>query len=145
MELLKCLLISSLLFLSFFFFLRWSIFQSLYWICHNIASVVFCFGFWLRGIGVLSSPSRDRTCTACVGRWNLNHWTIRKVPDELFWKSDIQNLWCHHWPNWSPWSHGECTGVEQSWGCQQGTEDRTRETSAACNASIPHRIWTLLS
>lgn len=79
MELLKCLLISSFFFLSFFF-LRWSIFQSFYWICHNIASGFFYFGFWLRGIWVLSSPSRDWTCTASVGRWNLNHWTIRKVP-----------------------------------------------------------------
>ena len=28
----------------------------------------------------LSSPTRDRTRTPCIGRWSLNHWTTREVP-----------------------------------------------------------------
>ena len=30
--------------------------------------------FWLQGMRHLSSPTRDWTCTPCIGRWNLNHW-----------------------------------------------------------------------
>ena len=37
--------------------------------------------FWLRGMWNLSSPTRDRTCTPCIGRQSLNHWTMREVPD----------------------------------------------------------------
>ena len=144
MELLKCMLISSLFFKRFFF-LMWFIFQSLYWICYNIASVVLCFGFWLRGIWVLSSLAGDRTCTACVGRWNLNHWTIRKVPWWALLKVKYSEPLMSPLTKLAPLISWWMTGVEQSWGCQQGTEDRTRETPAACNASVPHRIWTLLS
>ena len=36
--------------------------------------------FWLRGMWDLSSPTRDRTCTPCIGRRSLNHWTAREVP-----------------------------------------------------------------
>ena len=28
----------------------------------------------------LSSPTRDRPCAYCIGRWNLNHWTAREIP-----------------------------------------------------------------
>ena len=28
----------------------------------------------------VSSPTRDRTCIACIGRRILNHWTTSKVP-----------------------------------------------------------------
>ena len=28
---------------------------------------------------VLSSPTRDRTCTPCFGRWSLNQWTSREI------------------------------------------------------------------
>ena len=27
----------------------------------------------------LSSPTRDWTHTRCIGRWSLNHWTIREI------------------------------------------------------------------
>ena len=27
----------------------------------------------------LNSLTRDRTCTNCIGRWNLNHWTIGDI------------------------------------------------------------------
>ena len=65
-------------FLKFFFYVDH--FKSLYWICYNIASVL-CFGvFWPKGIWDLSSPTRDWTCTPCLGRWSFNHWTTREVP-----------------------------------------------------------------
>ena len=28
----------------------------------------------------LSSPTKDRTCAPCIGRWSLNHWTAGEVP-----------------------------------------------------------------
>ena len=28
----------------------------------------------------LSSPTKDQTCTPCIGRGSLNHWTTREVP-----------------------------------------------------------------
>lgn len=36
--------------------------------------------FWPRGMWDLSFLTRDRTCTPCIGRQNLNHWTVREVP-----------------------------------------------------------------
>ena len=36
--------------------------------------------FWPRGMWDLSSPTRDRTYTPCIGRRSLNHWTAREVP-----------------------------------------------------------------
>ena len=32
----------------------------------------------------LNSPNRVRTCTFCLGRWGLNHWTTWEVPFFLF-------------------------------------------------------------
>ena len=63
--------------LFFKIFLTWNIF-SLYWICYNIASV-FVLVFWPQGIWDPSSPTRDWTCTPCVGSQSLNHWTTREV------------------------------------------------------------------
>ena len=46
----------------------------------------FCFIFWPQGIWDLSSLSRDRTLTPCVGRWLttvltpcIHHWTSRDI------------------------------------------------------------------
>ena len=36
--------------------------------------------FWLRGMWDLSSLTRDRTWTLCIGSQSLNHWTTREVP-----------------------------------------------------------------
>ena len=76
---------------SFFFlrFLNVDHFKSFYWICYNIASV-FCCLFdlvlvsWPQGMWDLSSQTRGRTCTPCLGRQCLNHWTTREVPICLF-------------------------------------------------------------
>ena len=32
----------------------------------------------------LSSPTRDRTRVPCIGRWILNHWTTREIPQLPF-------------------------------------------------------------
>ena len=40
--------------------------------------------FWLCGMWDLSSPTRDRTRTPCIGRGSLNHWTAREGPSMLF-------------------------------------------------------------
>ena len=53
--------------------------QSLYWICYNIASVS-CFGFFPWEAYKILAPHRDQTCTACIEKWSLNHWTAREVP-----------------------------------------------------------------
>ena len=36
--------------------------------------------FWPRGLWDLSSLTRDRTRTPCIGKWSLNHRTAREVP-----------------------------------------------------------------
>ena len=40
--------------------------------------------FWPRGVWDPSSPTRDRTCTRCVGRQSPNHWIAREVPKNFF-------------------------------------------------------------
>ena len=42
--------------------------------------VFYVLAFWLRGMWDLSSPTRDRTHTPCIGRQSLNHRTTREVP-----------------------------------------------------------------
>ena len=68
-------------FLSFFLkiFLMWTIFKV--FIDFVTILLLFCvLFFWPQGMWDLSSPTRDRTCTPCIGRWSLNHWTTREVP-----------------------------------------------------------------
>ena len=63
---------------------------SVHWnCCSNLGCMLFnctfiLFYFWPRGIWNLSFPTRDWTYTPCIGRWSLNHWTIRKVPQLYF-------------------------------------------------------------
>ena len=45
----------------------------------NIVSVL-CFGFWLRGMCDLSSPTSNPACTTHIVRGSLNHWTSREFP-----------------------------------------------------------------
>ena len=42
--------------------------------------LLFCFASWPRGTWDLSSLTRGGTCTPCIGRRSLNHWTTREVP-----------------------------------------------------------------
>ena len=75
----------------FFFFFSFNIFfyvdhlKSLYWICTILLLIfIFCFffffNFWLQNMWDLSFLTRDWTCTLCIGKWSLNHWTTREVP-----------------------------------------------------------------
>ena len=68
------------LILKILFFWMWMIFfKSLL----NLFKYCFCFMFWFfwpRGMWDLSSLTRDWTCTSCIGRWSLSHWTTREVP-----------------------------------------------------------------
>ena len=75
----------------FFFkiFLMWAIFIE---ICYKdlIESVTislqfYISTFWLGGWWDPSSPASDGTCTFCIGRQSLNHWTAREVPMAFFW------------------------------------------------------------
>ena len=36
--------------------------------------------FWSPGMWDLGSPTKDQTCTPCIGRRSLNHWITREVP-----------------------------------------------------------------
>ena len=55
-----------------------------FFFCYTIASVLCFLVFWPRGMWDPSSPSRDRTCTPCIGRRSPNHWTAREVPLIVF-------------------------------------------------------------
>ena len=63
----------------FFFFWGGTFLKSLL----NLLQHCFCSVFWLFGhksCGIPSSPTRDWTCTPCIGRLSLNHCTIRGKP-----------------------------------------------------------------
>ena len=51
----------------------------------TILLLFYVLGFWLRGTWELSSPTRDRTRTPCIGRQSLNDWTAKEVPVRLLW------------------------------------------------------------
>ena len=77
--------ISSIYFLRFFW--MWPIFKVF---IEFVTIFLFFFlmfwvwffwgGGWARGMWDLGFPTRDRTCTPCIGRWCLHHWTSREVP-----------------------------------------------------------------
>ena len=59
----------------------WTIFQSLF----VTILLLFCvLVFWPRGMWNLSSLTRGRSCTPCIGRWSVNYWTSREVPKITF-------------------------------------------------------------
>ena len=72
----------------FFFFLNVNHFLNLYWICYNVAYVLF-FGCW-RHVG---SSDRDWTHTPCIGRQSLHHWTTREVPCTLLLRAASWGCW----------------------------------------------------
>ena len=45
---------------------------------------------------VLSFLTEDGTCIPCIGRQNLNHWTIREAPSFLVLISYHQCVKCHY-------------------------------------------------
>ena len=46
----------------------------------TISLLFYVLVFWPQGMWDLSSLTRDQTCTPCIGRQSLNHWTAREVP-----------------------------------------------------------------
>ena len=68
-----------------FFYLMWTIFNNLYWIRYNIASVL-CPGFLAVDMWDRSSLTRDQTCILCLRRWSFNPWTARKSQTHRLWK-----------------------------------------------------------
>ena len=58
------------------------------WICYSIASVFYLFvlvlGSWPQGMWDISSQTRSQTCTPCLGRQCLSHWTAMEGPICLF-------------------------------------------------------------
>ena len=74
------------IFLSFFFFLMWTILKVFIeflamWLLSSI------FIFWPQGMYDLICQSRDPTHIPCSRRPNLNHWTTTEVPERFFKKS----------------------------------------------------------
>ena len=65
--------------LKIFFFLMWTIFKVFIEFV-TILLLFYVLVFWPRGTWDLSSSTRDRTHTPCIGRWSLNHQTAREVP-----------------------------------------------------------------
>ena len=62
-------------FLRLLFFLTWTEFlKSL------LNLLQYC--FW--GMWDLTSLTRDQTCTPCIGRQSVNHWTTREVPGCMY-------------------------------------------------------------
>ena len=46
-----------------------------------------------RGMWNPCSLIRDQTCTPCIGKQSLNHWTIREVPCLLTWLYLFKMIW----------------------------------------------------
>ena len=61
----------------------WTIFKAFIEFV-TILLLLYVLVFWPRGMWDLSSPSRGRTLTPCIGRRSLNHWTTREVPIEEY-------------------------------------------------------------
>ena len=64
------------------FFLMWTTFKVFIEFV-TILLLFYVLVFCPRGMWDLSSPARDRTCTPCIGRECLNHWTAREGPKVL--------------------------------------------------------------
>lgn len=74
----------SLKFFRFFFF-NVNHFQKLYWICYSLL-LFYVLVFGLQACGILAQwlwPGIKHT-PACIGRWNLNSQTARKVLEQSY-------------------------------------------------------------
>ena len=63
--------------LVFFFYCKFHLFSYL---------LIYVFKFLAAPYSIwdLRSPTRDQTCTLCIRRWSLSHWTTRAVPEIVF-------------------------------------------------------------
>ena len=69
--------------------------QTIFKVFFEFVTILFLFYalvFWPCGMWDLSSLTRDLTCTPCIGRRSLNHWTVREVPSESFFELCAQSL-----------------------------------------------------
>ena len=64
----------------FFFFLMWTIFLKVFIEFVTTLLLFYVLVFWPQGMWDLSSQTRDRTRTPCIGRQSPNLWTSREVP-----------------------------------------------------------------
>ena len=64
-------------FLSFFFFLVPFLKSFIEFV--TILFLSYAFIIWPRGMWDLRFPTRDGTCTLCIGRQNLNHCTTKEA------------------------------------------------------------------
>lgn len=50
--------------------------------CHSLQVLYNFFFFWICCMAMwnLSFLTRDQTCTPCIRRWTLNHWSTREGP-----------------------------------------------------------------
>ena len=51
----------------------------------TILLLFYALDFCTQGMWDFSSPTRNQTCTACIGKWGLNQWTIREAPKWISW------------------------------------------------------------
>ena len=87
--------------------------------------------FWPWGMWDLISPTRDRTCTPCIGRRSPIHWTAREVPVNVFWMKE----WIRRKKGKvriSVWSWGEKEGQEMKEGAESGVEEASAWNMLEC-------------
>ena len=65
------------------FFLMWTIFK-VFIEFFTILLLFYVLFFWPWGMWGLSSPTRDRTLTSCIGKQSLNHWVTREISAFFF-------------------------------------------------------------
>ena len=92
-DFIKCRIIyPKTIFLKFIFLI-----STVFKVFIEFVTILFLFYvlvFWLQGMCDLGSLTKDQTCTLCIGRRSLNHWTTREVSSILFliwfviWSSD---------------------------------------------------------
>ena len=86
--------------------------------------------FWLQGMWDLRSPTRDRTCTLCTGRWSPKHWAIREVPSNNCLKKKTKT--------------GFSIPLDQ---CPDSAGKRSRESESRCRCNMtessPGHHWVL--
>ena len=74
-------ILTTLLLLSFLLSTRITLLQYCLFLSFGV--------FWPGGIRDLSFLTRDQTHDLCTGRWSLNHWITREVPQqELLWTKE---------------------------------------------------------
>ena len=75
----------------YYFFLMWTIFKVFIEFV-TILLLFYALFFWPWGMWDPSSPTRDWTCTPCIGRWSLNHGTTREVLKKILKRYEFATL-----------------------------------------------------